>query len=716
MVFGTLFFSVLVSFSIAQDVLKPVKTSDVLNLKTMSQIEISPAGDQAVFVLTSMGKDKNDKYRYFRHLYLIDLLNPSAVQQLTFGARVDSTPVWSPDSSRIAFIRAYENKTQIWILSLSGGEAFRITDSKYGAGQPQWSPDGKKILYSAIVPDWSFAEGPSWSYERPGRSWGDVPNWKKEKNKSDVKADPDGSIAEIRAWLAKNAAENDPRVFNRLNLQGELRLQTGLAFSHLFIASAEPESKSQQLTQGQQNFRSAVWSVDGSRIICTSVEYQDHPDRTQDSDLWIMNADGTDCRVFLDWEGYQVSQPRYSRQGDMILFSASSKKHPGFAERRLAVIAASGGEPRPLTFGFDRSVSGAQWSQDGKFIYFSAPDRGAFPLFRIPAGKGKIETLIAGNCGVRDYSISGQHILLALTEVTNPFELYLADQNGKHRQQVTDFNSAWVSQRQLIFPEEKWLVRPDGLKVQYWVMEPAGRKPGKKYPLVLEIHGGPSSMWGPGEYSMWHEFQLLCSLGYGVVYCNPRGSGGYGFDFRYANYRDWGHGPANDILAVASEVAHLEWVDPERQVVTGGSYAGYMTAWIVTQDHRFKAAVAQRGVYELSTFFGEGRAWRLVPNHFGGFPWEREAREHLDLNSPQTYAANIRTPLLIIHADNDIRTGLIQSEMLYKSLKELNRPVEYVRYPREGHELSRSGEPKHRMDRLSRIIEFFERYVALTIQ
>jgi len=247
-------------------------------------------------------------------------------------------------------------------------------------------------------------------------------------------------------------------------------------------------------------------------------------------------------------------------------------------------------------------------------------------------------------------------------------------------------------------------------------MEPAGRKPGKKYPLVLEIHGGPSSMWGPGEYSMWHEFQLLCSLGYGVVYCNPRGSGGYGFDFRYANYRDWGHGPANDILAVASEVAHLEWVDPERQVVTGGSYAGYMTAWIVTQDHRFKAAVAQRGVYELSTFFGEGRAWRLVPNHFGGFPWEREAREHLDLNSPQTYAANIRTPLLIIHADNDIRTGLIQSEMLYKSLKELNRPVEYVRYPREGHELSRSGEPKHRMDRLSRIIEFFERYVALTIQ
>jgi dipeptidyl aminopeptidase/acylaminoacyl peptidase len=219
-------------------------------------------------------------------------------------------------------------------------------------------------------------------------------------------------------------------------------------------------------------------------------------------------------------------------------------------------------------------------------------------------------------------------------------------------------------------------------------------------------------MWGPGEFTMWHEFQLLTSRGYGIVYCNPRGSGGYGFDFKKANYRNWGVGPASDILAACDEAAKLEWVDQDQQVVTGGSYAGYMTAWIVSQDHRFKAAVAQRGVYELSVFFGEGRAWRLVPNHYGGYPWEEEARKFLDANSPQTFVENIKTPLLIIHSDEDYRTGLIQSEYLYKSLKILGRPVELVRYPGEGHELSRSGNPKRRMDRLNRIFEFFERYVT----
>jgi len=218
-------------------------------------------------------------------------------------------------------------------------------------------------------------------------------------------------------------------------------------------------------------------------------------------------------------------------------------------------------------------------------------------------------------------------------------------------------------------------------------------------------------MWGPGEFSMWHEFQLLASRGYGVVFCNPRGSGGYGYDFKKANYRNWGVGPGDDILAASSEAEKLDWTDPERLVVTGGSYAGYMTAWLVTQDHRFKAAVAQRGVYEISVFFGESNAYRLVPTHYGGFPWEEEARKFLDANSPLTFVENIKTPLLIIHADRDLRAGVIQSEILFRSLKILKKPVEYVRYPKEGHELSRSGDPKRRMDRLNRIIEFFDRFI-----
>jgi dipeptidyl aminopeptidase/acylaminoacyl peptidase len=283
----------------------------------------------------------------------------------------------------------------------------------------------------------------------------------------------------------------------------------------------------------------------------------------------------------------------------------------------------------------------------------------------------------------------------------------LVDKDGKNPQRLTSFKAGWIGEKQIVFPKEGWLTRPDGFKVQYWIMEPVGRQAGRKYPIMLGIHGGPSAMWGPGEFTMWHEFQLLTSRGYGVVYCNPRGSGGYGFDFKKVNYRNWGVGPASDILAACDEAAKLEWVDPNQQVVTGGSYAGYMTAWIVSQDHRFKAAVAQRSVYELSVFFSEGRAWRLVPNHYGGYPWEEEARKFLDANSSETFVANIKTPLLIIHSDEDYRTGLIQSEYLYKTRKILGRPVELVRYPDEWHDLSRSGNPKRRMDRLSRIYEFF---------
>ncbi|MBN1223543.1 MAG: S9 family peptidase [Candidatus Aminicenantes bacterium] len=703
----------------------PVTTLDLLNMKTMSQIDVSPDGSKAVFVLTSMGQDKKGEYRYYRHLWLANLSRPEQLIQLTHGDRNDRSPQWSPDGSRIAFIRTFDKNPQIWIMSLEGGEAFRVTEAEYGADQFLWSPDGRKMLFLSQIPEWAVERKPGWTYERPGREWGDVPNWKKieKREKMDsgksgedkedlaITPKPDGTLEEIRAWLAKNASENNPRVFNRLNLQGERRLETELSYSHLFIVDAAPEATAAQITKGFQDFMEPDWSPDGTKIVCSSLTYHVHPDRIEDSELWIMNADGSDQKVLLDWNDYMAIAPQYSPDGRKILFVAQNKQERGFALTQLASIAAEGGEPTPLTFDFDRNVYGYRWSPDGKYVYFTAPDRGAFPLFRIPEEGGKVEILIGGPRGVRDFDIEGDRLLYALTEVTNPLELYAADADGKGERRMTSFNAGWLQSKKIVLPQEKWLTRPDGIKIQYWVMEPANRQPGKKHPLVLGIHGGPSAMWGPGEFTMWHEFQLLTSWGYGVVYCNPRGSGGYGFSFKKANYRNWGKGPASDILAAASEAAKLEWVNPDQQVVTGGSYAGYMTAWIVTQDHRFKAAVAQRGVYELSVFFGEGRAWRLIPNHYGGYPWEAEARKFLDANSPQTFVADIKTPLLIIHSDEDIRTGVIQSEYLYKSLKAMEKAVEYVRYPHEGHDLSRTGNPLRRMDRLNRIIEFFERYI-----
>jgi dipeptidyl aminopeptidase/acylaminoacyl peptidase len=706
----------LVAFT--QDGTEPIRTTDLLMIKTMSGIDISPDGRQVVYVVTSMGKGEKEEYRYFRHLWIKDLEKQSPPVQLTYGQKSDGSPVWSPDGNRIAFIRQHKTRPQIWILPLKGGEAYRITGVEYGASQPLWSPDGTKLLFSSSIPAWAVDEDPTWPSERPGRKVGDIPNWKKiEKKKKDKKdaepptANPGGTLAEIRAWLAKNSSQNNPRVFNRLDLHGERQLQTGMSFQHLFVVEAKPEAEAHQVTKGKQSFGGADWSPDGKRIICSSVRYQEHPDRVRDGDLWIMNADGSGLEVFLDWKDYIVFVPLYSPDGKTILFLTLDQNDPGFSGRQLALISAEGENARGLTFDFDRRISSYCWSPDGKYVYFTAPSEGSFPLYRISEKGGKVETVIKGSVGVRGFDVSGKNIVYALTEVKNPFELYTADVDGKNPRQISTFNSPWIKNKRIVFPEEKWITRPDGKKIQYWVVEPAIKEEGKKYPLVLEIHGGPSSMWGPGEFTMWHEFQLLASWGYGIVYCNPRGSGGYGYDFRKANYRNWGTGPAGDILAAAGEAAKLEWADANKQVVTGGSYAGYMTAWIVSQDHRFKAAVAQRGVYELSVFFGEGRAWRLVPNHFGGYPWEKEARGFLDANSPQTFVNDITTPLLIMHSDEDIRTGVVQSEFLYKSLKALNKPVEYVRYPGEGHELSRSGNPKRRMDRLNRIIEFFERFI-----
>jgi dipeptidyl aminopeptidase/acylaminoacyl peptidase len=330
----------------------------------------------------------------------------------------------------------------------------------------------------------------------------------------------------------------------------------------------------------------------------------------------------------------------------------------------------------------------------------------------VPEKGGLITLVIVNDSGVNDFDVRGDKVVYALTETKNPWELYQYNLKDKSNKQLTKLNEDWLKDKQIIYPKEYWLQRPDGTKVQYWVMEPAGKKEGVKYPTILNIHGGPSAMWGPGVFSMWHEYQLEVSWGYGLVYSNPRGSGGYGDKFKRANFKDWGTSPAGDILGSLDDaIKNNSWIDEDQLFVEGGSYAGYMVAWIIGHDNRFKAANAQRGVYELSTFMGEGNAWRLVPEHFGGYPWEKETKKLLDESSPLTYVQNINTPLLIIHGDQDLRTGVIQSEMLYKSLKILNKPVEYVRYPKEGHELTRSGNPGRMMDHMLRVIEFFERYV-----
>ena len=692
---------------------KPIVASDLMKIATANQIQISPDGNKAVMVVTRKAVKNDNEYYYTRHLYLLDLAASTEPTQLTFGDKNDGQPQWSRDGKQIAFVRADGEKSQVWILPLSGGEAHAITKSDYGATSPRWSPDGKKIMYSSNIPFYGIEGKTSWTYERPGRMQGDEPNFKlmKADEKKKTTTTPDGTLDEVRAWLARNASESNPRVLNRQNMQGELNLQPDEEFSHLFLKTVGADDKATQLTNGFQDFDGAEWSRDGKNIICYSRLYKIHPDRERDSDLWIIDTETKTAKEFLSWPGYNISNPAYSPDGTQILFSAQAIQNRHATQNQLAVVASAGGKPQVITATLDRDVNGAVWSADSKTIYFASQTEGDIPIFSVPAKGGTISKIFGNDNGVNDFDVRGDKVVFGLTETKNPWEVHSLNLKDKSTRQLTKLNEGWMKDKQVISPKEYWLDRPDGSRVQYWVMEPVGKKDGVKYPTILNIHGGPAAMWGPGIFSMWHEYQLENSWGYGLVYCNPRGSGGYGDKFKKANFKDWGMSPAGDILSSLDDaVGKNSWIDKDQLFVEGGSYAGYMVAWLISHDNRFKAANAQRGVYDLTTFMGEGNAWSLVPNDFGGYPWQKETKALLDANSPYSYVEKINTPLLIIHGDQDLRTGVVQSEMLFKSLKVLNKPVEYIRYPKEGHELTRSGNPGRMMDHMLRVIEFFERY------
>lgn len=712
--------------------LQPIVTTDLLRLRTVSSIDVAPDGSRAVFAVRAIateppahnGPDGNagaarPVYGYRSHLFLLDLLNAHAApRQLTFGDRLDRRPRFSPDGRRISFIRGDEENnggSQVWVMPADGGEARQLTSFEHGVtgGSGQWSPDGSLILVRSMVPMDELEGTPPYPSERPKRQWRDA------GPAEGVTPGPDGSRADIRAWLAENAGEQDPAVITRLEFQNEHELAGPPRFGHLFtVPSDDPDAAATRITDGFYDHGQAAFMPDGRSIVYAANKTPGaHPDRLLGTDIWRISLDGTGDRRLLWMEGWTLEDPQPSKDGSLIAFAATQLDEPAFRQRRLGLGSADGvggGEPIVLTPAqtLDASVFDFQWSPDQTAVLFTTGLHGAFPLMTISPGLLEPATLVeqydGQPAGVQVFDAAAGEIVYAVTTPAHPCALMVRDSRGERM--AYDLN-AWVAGKLLSMPHEGWIARPDGTRVQYWVMEPTGRQPRAEYPLALEIHGGPSAMWGPGELSMWHEFQLLCSWGYGVAYCNPRGSGGYGYRFQRGNYQDWGDGPAGDVLGVLDKVVLEDWVDEDRMVVTGGSYAGYLTAWIVAHDHRFKAAVAQRGVYDLATFFGEGNAWRLVEWSMGGFPYDARYRAIIDRNSPITYAGNIRTPLLIMHGSSDLRTGVSQSEMLFRSLKALDRPVEYVRYPDAGHDLSRSGEPGQRLDRLDRIIEFFERYV-----
>jgi dipeptidyl aminopeptidase/acylaminoacyl peptidase len=693
----------------------PITATDLLKIRRVTEVQLAADGSFAVYGVQSMyaepaGDGKGDiHYGYRTHLWRIDLTNKHATpQQLTFGDRRDSGISISPDGKRLAFVRPDSaRKSQVWVMPLgSPGEAIAVTRLEHGATGPVWHPKADRLLVSSNIPISKLDGKPHYDMERPMRDWFDFDRAKEDTSK--IEARPDGDRRAIRNWLEKNASRNNPSVINRIAFQDEQGLRKEPTVPQLFTIELANDNKATQITKDFYRHSNYSYSPDGATIVYASTpETSKHPDRDRRSSIWLIDAGGTNPRLLIDREGESYIEARFYPDGKSLLVEAVQVDEPTYRQVRLLRFDLASKQMDWISKGWTASIAQPHIASDGA-VMFTSNWHGGVPLKRIQGSS--LSSVVDGPVGVSAFDEADGRVVFAQTSVTNPNELYVKEKDGVVRQ-VTALNSGWLAARLISLPAEKWIQRPDGTRVQSWVMNPVRAQAGKKYPWVLDMHGGPSAMWGPGEFTMWYEFQLLCAWGYGVTYANPRGSGGYGYEFQKANYRNWGEGPAGDVLAALDDsIRNNPFVDPERLFLTGGSYAGYLTAWIIAHDHRFKAAAAQRGVYDLTTFYGEGNAYRLVESHFGGHPYQPEVRRILDVQSPFTYAASIRTPLLILHGSQDLRTGVSQSEMLYRALKDQGKPVEYIRYPEIGHELTRSGPPLQRMDHMLRIIEFFERY------
>jgi dipeptidyl aminopeptidase/acylaminoacyl peptidase len=708
-----------------------ISATDLFKVKQLESPALSPDGQWLVYVVRSIEPKPADPagkedWEYQTQLWMAATDGRTPPRQLTFGNARNSSPVWSPKGDRFAFVRSVaKEKPQVYVLSLTGGEAEPITKLETGAANPRWSPDGSRLLFTTSL---SYDEmraalekagrktTPAWSDERPGRTPNDTANWSAAaKPKADpANAQPDGPLPARREWLARNETEGNPRVMSRLNFLAEGDLAPEPNFSQIYVVEARNGAEPTAVTLGYEGFGNPEWMADGKTLVCVGPRKgSEHPDRDRLSSLYLIDVATGKAKVLLEEGGMNYGPAVPSPDGKWLAFPQRAGGEFTFEQPAVAVVPTNGGAVTTLTPELDRAVAGLAWSADSQFIYFTAADRGGFPLYRVAVAQpGAVRLTASREWGIREFAVAGNTLVQVVTEPANPYEIHTGPLDGKETTVLTTHNRAWLQERQLSPYEPHRLVQADGITVDYWTIKPPGFDPTKKYPLLVQIHGGPSAMWGPGEQTMWHEFQFYAARGYVVLFTNPRGSGGYGRDFQRANFKDWGTGPASDVLAAATFVAKESYIDADRQVLTGGSYGGYLTAWIVGHDHRFMAAVAQRGVYDLATFYGEGNAWFLVPLYWGGYPWEKNVRAILDRDSPLSYVDNIKTPLLIQHGDVDFRTGVIQSQILYKSLKQLGRDVEYVRYPRATHELSRAGEPKQRLDTLVRYEEFFRRYIG----
>lgn len=694
-----------------------ITEKDLFSFNWIADPQVSPDGSRIAFVKVTVN-DRKDGYN--TAVWIVSTAN-SEVKQMTSGTR-DTTPRWSPDGKYLVFVRVPEkdgrpDSPQLFMISMDGGEAWQFTSLPRGAGNPQWSPDGKLI---------SFSNGAT------------AEELAKAKETLPVPAPPPGAqpVASPTPTPATSPRpsperESDVRVITRAVYRSDSAGYLDFKHpSHIWIVNAPRTGADKvtpkQLTFGKYSDGNVTWARDSLSLYFVS-DHRDEPYyELPSTDLYLIPISGGDPKKLTSFDmgaGAFAVSPDGKR---VAFFSSITKPVRSYSQPDLFVLDLSANaQPRNLTATFDwdlgAGLTGDQgaprggggnppiWSSDGRTIYAVYGKEGRTNVGAFDATNGRQTDVTTGNHAVMNFRATADRSKFAvvISTPTRIGDLFWLERPGAAPKQLTRINEDLFSKLNLTEPEDVWYTSFDGKKVQTWVQKPPDFDPNKKYPLILNIHGGPHAAYG---YIFDHEFQWMAAKGYVVLYPNPRGSTTYGQDFGNIIQHKYPGDDHKDLMAGVDELIRRGYIDETKLGVTGGSGGGLLTNWAVGHTGRFKAAVSQRDIASWTDWWYTADFTLFQPSWFKAPPFEDP--EDFKARSPITYVNNIKTPMMFILGEADWRTPTYSGgEQLFRALKYRKIPTVMVRFPNETHELSRSGQPWHRIERLQHIVGWFDKWL-----